>query len=363
MNKKYKITVIGAGDRGNTYMNMLKQYYDGQLEMVCVCDLLSDRQQKAFEQFGFSHQQTDWRKAIADYESDIVVVATPAFFHCDMADYAMDHGRHVLTEKPFDLSLKKCYALRAKQEKTGLKLAIGMQYRNNATHRAMKHMIDAGYLGENRIISYNDFREVRPKVAMHDAVNGNGGPMTDMACHLFDLMRWFYGCDPQSVSCTWRANAQDAPTLSSIDKKAPDTCVMTITYESGDIGVITMNWGLPPKVGGVLQIMAIGKTGYMGIDWAKDGEVTVQIAGGAKVCIGTLPEDAADLVNAEKTVFDCLIAEIEGTGKIQNSYEEGIVSLATSMAAIQAGALGRPVSLKEIYTQRPTIAQCMDARA
>lgn len=362
MNRKYRITVIGAGDRGSVYMNMLKDHYEGQVEMICVCDILPERQQKAFDTFGFAHQEPDWQKAINDYKSDIVVIATPAFFHCDMAAFALEHGRDVLTEKPFDLDLKKCYDLRELQKKTGKNLAIGMQYRNVPTHRAMKHMIERGYLGENRIISYNDFRMVRPKIAMHDAVNGNGGPMTDMACHLFDLMRWFYGCDPKTVSCVWRANANDAPTLTSIDKKAPDTCVMTITYESGDVGVITMNWGLPPQVGGVLQIMAIGKTGYMGIDWAKDGVVEVQIEGGEKVKVGVEPEDTAELVCAEKTVFDCLIAQMEGTGKIQNSFEEGIVSLATSMAAIKSGSLGRPVTLAEIYAEKPTISACMDAK-
>ena len=353
--KKYKITVIGAGDRGSCYMGMLQKYHENEVEFLGICDLLPDRLDKAYQTYGFKEKFTDWKEAISSTKPDIAIIATPAYFHCDMASFAMDNGCHVLTEKPFDLDLQKCFALKEKKEKTGKSLAIGLQYRNSGGHRVMKHLMDEGILGKNRILTYTDIRENRPKIAMHDARYGNGGPMVDMACHLFDLMRWFYNADPKSVSATWRISGENREGLKSIEFKAPDTCVMMIEYESGDLGSITMNWGLPSGAGGQFLSYAVGSEGYV---TEFGGGVTAQ-CGKEKITVATKETDKQDLINAELAVYDHLIAEIEGKGKVQSSFDEGIYSLATSMAAIKSGTLGRPVSIREILDEKPTIERCM----
>ena len=355
--KKYKITVIGAGDRGGCYMSMLKNHRANETEFLGVCDVLQNRLDNAYETYGFKSKFTDWKKAVSETKPDIVVVASPAYFHCDMASFAMDAGCHVLTEKPFDLDLKKCFALKDKQKETNKSLAIGLQYRNTRYHRAMKRMIDTGALGKNLIITYTDVRDTRPKTAMHDARYGNGGPMVDMSCHLFDLMRWFYKSNPKSASAAWRINAAGREQLSSIESKAPDSCIMMIEYESGDVGEIMMNWGLPSKTSGDFSTNASGSEGYVKLG-NPSGDVTVY-SGEEKKVFTTEAADEQDLVNAELAVYDHLIAEIEKRGQVQASFDEGILSLATSMAAIKSGALGRPVTIGEILEEKPTIEQCM----
>ena len=353
--KKYTVTVIGAGDRGGCYMSMLKKYHENDVEFLGVCDILEDRLNKAYETYGFKSKHTDWKEAITATKPDIVIIAAPAYFHCDMASFAMDNDCHVLTEKPFDLDLKKCFDLKEKQEETGKRIAIGLQYRNGKNHRAMKRMMDKGIIGKNVIMTYVDVRENRPKIAMHDARYGNGGPMVDMACHLFDLMRWFYKSNPKTAVAKWSVSAENREELKSIEFKAPDTCVMLIEYESGDMGSITMNWGLPSRTGGMAPSSVVGSEGFVS---EQGGTVTVQ-SGGEKIAITTEPEDEQDLINAELAVYDHLIAEIEGRGEVQAAFDEGIYSLATSMAAIKSGVLGRPVTIQEILDEKPTIEQCM----
>ena len=356
--KKYKVTVIGAGDRGGCYMSTLKKYHENDVEFLGVCDILQDRLDKAYETYGFQSKFTDWKDAISSTKPDIVIIATPAYYHCDIASFAMDNGCHVLTEKPFDLDLKKCFALKEKKEQTGKSLAIGLQYRNTSYHRAMKHMIDNGVLGKNIIITYTDVRDIRPKIAMHDARYGNGGPLVDMSCHLFDLMRWFYKSEPKTASAKWYINAKDREELKSIEFKAPDSCVMTIEYESGDCGEITMNWGLPPKTSGEFIANASGSEGYVKLAGPWGDNIAI-CSGTETINVSTEETDAQDLINAELAVYDHLIAEIEGRGEVQASFDEGILSLATSMAAIKSGTLGRPVSIREILEEKPTIEQCM----
>jgi len=209
-------------------------------------------------------------------------------------------------------------------------------------------------------MTYTDIREIRPKIAMHDAITGNGGPMVDMACHLFDLMRWFYESKPVSVSASWGSNAIGRESLASIKTLAPDATSMTVTYANGDIGTIIMNWGLPKGINGPLLCLATGKDGLMHcVDIGNAKEVTAIIEGNEPVTVGTVDDDVKDLIHAELAVFDHFIEEIEGHGKAQTSFEEGILCLATSMAAIASGALGRPVTIAEIIEKKPTILQCM----
>ena len=370
--KKYTITVIGAGDRGGTYMKMLKKYHENDIEFLGVYDILEDRMNKAYETYGFKSKYSDWKKAITETKPDIVILGTPAYFHCDMASFAMDNGCHVLTEKPFDLDLKKCFDLKKKKEETGKCIAIGLQYRNQKNNRAMKRMMEKGVLGKNVIMTYTDVRDNRPKIAMHDARLGNGGPLVDMACHLFDLMRWYYNSNPKQAIANWSVSGADRESLKSIECKAPDTCVMLIEYESGDCGSITMNWGLPTKTGSQFISFAVGSEGYVtnkgetatvdaGGVTVKTSGITVK-SGDQEIFVTTEPEDEQDLIHAELAVYDHFIAEIEGKGTVQASFDEGIYSLATSMAAIKSCVVGRPVTIKEILDEKPTIEQCMTAK-
>jgi len=362
--KKYKLTVIGAGDRGNTYMRMIKEYFDELFEWDTVCDILPGRMDEAAEAFGFKHKQAAWEKAILESRPDVVVVATPAYFHCDMAMFAMRCGAHVLTEKPMDLSLSKCFALKECRAQTGKVLAVGMQYRNGPWFRALQRAMEQGVFGENLMIHWADIREVRPKPAMHDAVYGNGGPLVDMACHLLDLMRLYYKSDPVRVNCQWRGNAVGRPEIAGIATKAPDACVMTVEYENGALGEIMMNWGLPRGVNASSLMCTI--TGSQGLfeTQAVPNEAPVEVLteDWEIVEFNPLPEDEEDLIHEERAVMRHFLAEIEGTGKAQVSEDHGIVCLAASLAALRSGALGRPVTLEEIYRLRPTVAECMAAK-
>jgi predicted dehydrogenase len=198
---------------------------------------------------------------------------------------------------------------------------------------------------------------------MHDAIYGNGGPMVDMSCHLLDLMRLYYKSDPVRVSCQWRVNAAQRPELAEIAAKAPDACVMTVEYENGALGQIMMNWGLSRGVNAsALMCTITGSAGLFETQAVPDeAPVEVLTEDWELVEVEPLPEDADDIIHAERAVMKHFLAEIEGTGRAQVAEEHGIVCLAAALAALRSGALGRPVTLEEIYRLKPTVAECMNA--
>ena len=229
--------------------------------------------------------------------------------------------------------------------------------------RALWRAVEQNLFGENLMIHFTDIRETRPKIAMHDAVYGNGGPLVDMACHLFDLMRLYFQADPVAVNCRWRENAAGRASLASIETKAADACFMTVEYENGALGEIMMNWGLPAGANGGFFCAVTGSEGLVKPSAIPhDPPVEVITGGGEIIKALCLPEDEADLFHAEGAVMRHFLDEIEGKGRAQVSVDHGIVCLATSLAALRSGALGRPVTLEEIYRLRPTVAECMTAK-
>ena len=141
-------------------MNMLQAYFPENVEWVTVCDILPDRLEKAYQAFGFVHRTDCWTKAVQENTPDIVIVATPAYYHCDIAMFAMRCGCHVLTEKPLDLSLSKCLALEESQKQTGKVVGVGMQYRNMPHYRSLKHAGDQG-----RSVTIDEIMKLRPTIA------------------------------------------------------------------------------------------------------------------------------------------------------------------------------------------------------
>jgi predicted dehydrogenase len=356
-----KICVIGAGDRGKGYMQAAKTFKD--VEFTAVCDILEDRKESAIKDFGFKMGYDDYKSAITESKPDVVIVATPAYLHCDIAKFAMENGADVLTEKPFDLDLKKCLELKELSQKTGKKLAIGYQYHNVRLHRTMKHMFERGILGDKVMVNYIDLREIRPKIAMHDAVTGNGGPMVDMSCHFFDLMRWFTDAEPVNVYSSWSVQAENRKMLDCVEHKAPDTASIIVNYSNGYTLNVTVGWGLPERVPGEQLLFATGTNGYMkATNFAVQGSVTVMLRGGEEIKVGLEVEEEGELRNASATVMQGLFNEIDGDGKAHSSFDDGIMSVATSMAAIKSGAEGRMVEIAEILKEMPTISKCMGNR-
>jgi len=138
---------------------------------------------------------------------------------------------------------------------------------------------------------------------------------------------------------------------------------MTIEYANGALGEIMMNWGLPSGVNAsALMCTVTGSEGLFETQAVPDeAPVEILTEDWEIVEVSPLPEDEDDLVHAERAVFKYFLAEIEGTGTAQVSEEHGIVCLAASLAALRSGALGRPVTLEEIYRLKPTVHECMTA--
>jgi predicted dehydrogenase len=358
MAKRYGVAVIGAGDRGRVYSSIWKGI-DG-VELVSICDIIEERTEKYYQQFGYKAKYLDYRSAIDRDDVDIVTICTPAYFHSEIGIFAMEHGKHVLCEKPIDLSLEKAENMIKKSEETNRILAFGFQYPNIAGFRKIKRAIDDNIIGRPVIIRLADIRQIRPKLAMHDAMYGNGGPIVDMCSHYFDLMRWYFNSEPVMVMASGFTFAKDREELSTIQHKAIDTASIIIRFTSGDIGMITVTWGLPPKVDGKPQADMIGPLGLLETpNPFGNNEVMCKLEGGITKEVQLSQEDLEECFQPEKTLVERFLSAIEGKGHPQRTGKDAYIALASSLAVIKSITQERPVMLEEIYKEKPNVMDCM----
>jgi predicted dehydrogenase len=83
-----------------------------------------------------------------DQTADLMCIATPIHLHASQTCYALEHGSHVLCEKPLCATLEEAEQMLAVQKKSGLQVAIGYQYSFNPRIQSIKANILKGIYGK-----------------------------------------------------------------------------------------------------------------------------------------------------------------------------------------------------------------------
>src|SRR5436190_13989893 len=61
--------------------------------------------QETADEFGIGHFTAGWRETVRHPEVDLVCITTPPILHREMAIFALEHGKHVLCEKPMAMTV------------------------------------------------------------------------------------------------------------------------------------------------------------------------------------------------------------------------------------------------------------------
>ncbi|HEX6651877.1 MAG TPA: Gfo/Idh/MocA family oxidoreductase [Thermoleophilaceae bacterium] len=129
--------------------------------------------------------------ALLDPSVEAVVIATPTPLHADMTIAAAHAGKHVLCEKPLSLMANAGRAATHAARTAGVALQVGFQRRFDRDFVAARRMIEAGELGDVRLLRISHRNRAAPRGG--DLTGRLGGPLVDMTIHDFDTARWLVG--------------------------------------------------------------------------------------------------------------------------------------------------------------------------
>lgn len=298
-----RVAVVGCGVIAPTHVRALRALAP-DLEVVACADVLPDRAAAMAAEFGL--RATDLGTLLADPEIDAVSVCTPSGTHAEVAIAALRAGKHVVVEKPMDVSVAACDAMLAAQRESGTRLAVISQHRFDPASREVHRAVTAGELGrlvlvDVRVPWYRDEAYYASAGWRGTWALDGGGAVMNQGVHTLDLMLWIAG---PVVSVTARAGALTHPGL-----EVEDTLVGTLEFASGALGSVAISTaaypGLPARLavhgthgaavveGDRLALLAVAGRPSRGAEPAHAHARQVA-TGGTKAATAALDPSAAD---------------------------------------------------------------------
>ena len=240
MQEPLRVAVLGAGDMGGRHVAAWRELGH---EVSVIADVDQARASAVAREHGVPRTVCDYREAIAAPDVDVVVVGLPLKFHAAATILAAQHGKHVLTEKPLCRTPVEAEVMERAVLEAGVHFGIGFQRNLMPGVGLLRGWVAEGRFGHPLLFSSDLLMSVRPKRAMHDRY-GNGGPLVDTACHYYLLWQTVFRAKPSRVFAEGRIFALERPEIAPFGQLAIDTAVVTVEYQSGDLGTFTVSWGL-----------------------------------------------------------------------------------------------------------------------
>ena len=155
-------------------------------------------------QYDVPHAHGSYEELVSDPTVDIVYIATPHPGHVDNALLALDHGKHVLVEKPFTLTATEAAIIRDRAAEKGL-LAMEAMWTRYLPHMVrIREIVAAGTLGEIRVVSADHTQKISTDPAHRlNALELGGGALLDLGIYPISFAVDVLGL-PERVSATAR---------------------------------------------------------------------------------------------------------------------------------------------------------------
>lgn len=198
--KKLKVIVIGCGDRGMRYTNLMKELPD-KYEVTAIAEPIENRRDFVRQYHSIPEKMcfTDWKPLFKLGKiADLCLICTMDRDHFAPAMKAIELGYDIMLEKPIAPTQKECTALTKAALDKGVKVIICTVLRYSDVFVALKNIIDSGKVG--RVMSVNHEECVGLIHQSHSFVRGNWGNeaqssnmLLQKSCHDIDILQWLVG--------------------------------------------------------------------------------------------------------------------------------------------------------------------------
>jgi predicted dehydrogenase len=237
------VALLGAGAQGQVLLNACLKIPG--VRFKAVCDIWTAYNQKRVSRLlkKYRHEHNtyvDYQEMLANEKDlDVVLIATPDFWHTEHTVACLKAGLDVYCEKEMSNTLEDARKMVHAVKETGKLLQIGHQRRSNPQyiHCCEKLIKEAKLLGRITTINGQWNRAARPDLgspkkyaidqvalekygfkSMHQFRNWRwykglgGGPIVDLGSHQIDIYNWFLEANPKSVMASGGTDYYDKKT-------------------------------------------------------------------------------------------------------------------------------------------------------
>jgi predicted dehydrogenase len=223
------VGVVGCGYWGP---NLIRNFVAcPETELLWVCEKNKERLQRVMRSFPGVKLTIDINDLLTDQNLNAIAIATPTSTHFTLSKSCLEHGKHVLVEKPLAASVEDGEKLVQLAQKNALQLMCDHTFCYTGAVRKMKEIIKSGILGE---ILYFDSVRVNLGLFQQDI-----NVIWDLAPHDLSILDFLLEKRPSSVSAHGVSHAGNA---------IENIAYVTLRYTDNFIAHFHLNWLSPVKI-------------------------------------------------------------------------------------------------------------------
>jgi predicted dehydrogenase len=281
---------------------------------------------------------------LGDPEVHAVILCIPSGYHAEYGMKAASAGKHVIVEKPIDVTVAKAKALIETCQKNDRRLSIIFQHRFSPAARKLRRALDQGLLG--RLILGDAYVKWYRSPAYYSsnawrgtkAIDG-GGALMMQAIHIIDMLQWMMG-GVKRVCGLVRTSTHAI--------ESEDLGVAVVEFANGAVGVIEGSTAIQPGFKERVEIH--GQKGSVILEggnitaWKVEGCNEADYVDEVKVSYGSTSSPAISHVN-HKAQLEEIVASIQKNTDSFVNGEEGLKSLRIILGIYESSEKGQWIDL------------------
>ena len=234
MAKKLGFGVVGCGMIAHFHARAINDLKQGELRGTA--DVVAGNAASVAKLAdGECDSTTDFRDLLKRDDIDIITICTPSGAHKEIAVAAANAGKHLVVEKPLDVTLARCDAVIRACDRNQVQCCVIYPSRFGDANRELKKAVDAGKfgrltLGDTYVKWWRDQNYYDQGGWRGTLKLDGGGALMNQSVHNVDLLQWIMG-PVESVSAY-------TATLAHKRIEVEDTAVAALRFRSGALGVI-----------------------------------------------------------------------------------------------------------------------------
>ena len=241
-----RYALIGCGRIATNHM---KAAVNNKLEISAVCDVVPEHMEVLLAKHELQNdisilRYTDYKSMIQEVKPDLVSIATESGIHAEIALFCIDHGVHVIIEKPMAMSISDANEIIRRSEENHVKVSACHQNRFNIAVQEMRHALEAGRFGRlshgSIHVRWNRNQGYYEQAPWRGTWAQDGGALMNQCIHGIDLLRWTFGGEIEEVYGQTRQQFHDY-------LEAEDVGMAVVKFKNGAIATIEGTTNVYPK--------------------------------------------------------------------------------------------------------------------
>jgi len=232
--------IIGCGMIANFHARAIADA--GRAQVVACFDTVREAADRLAAAIG-CRAYYDLDEMLADPAVEVVTVATPSGAHMEPAVAAAEAGKHVIVEKPLEVTLKRCDKIIQAAEKAGVVVSTVFPSRFHDSSVELKRAVDRGRFGRltlgDAIVKWYRSQQYYDSGAWRGTWElDGGGALMNQAIHSVDLLLWLMGPAVAVRAATGLLAHQRIA--------VEDVAVATVKFANGALGTIEASTAVYP---------------------------------------------------------------------------------------------------------------------